>query len=713
VNPADRIAELRRLIRYHEERYYVLNDPEIADAEFDALMEELGRLEAHNPDLVTIDSPTQRVSGRPAAGFDTVEHAEPMLSLDNAYSEEELREFDARVRRGLLAAGEPAAEVDYVAELKIDGLSLALTYEDGTLVRGATRGDGVRGEEVTSNVRTIRAIPLKLKTADPKGPRIEPGPRIEIRGEVYLPRKVFERINKQKADAGEALFANPRNAAAGTMRNLDPALVAKRGLSAWMYQLVRGPKGPPLRPDLEALRPDVEPLRPDVEPLRPDVEADLQVGLATHAQTLEALKTWGLPVEPHWRRCQGVEALVAFCREWEEKRRTLDFDTDGVVVKLDRIDLRARLGTTSKFPRWAIAFKFPAEQKTTLLKSIEVNVGRTGAVTPFAMLDPVFVSGSTVSMATLHNADDIARKDIREGDWVIVEKAGDVIPRVVGPILSKRSPDSKPWIMPTVCPRCGSTLRRAEDEAVWRCENTSCPAKLQRGLEHFASRGAMNIEGLGESLIAQVISAGLVSDYADVYALTADKLEQLERMGKKSAAKVLLQIDKSRTNELWRLIYSLGIRHVGERASQVLARAFGSMDTLCAATTEQLQETSEIGPVLAESVRSWLDEPRNRQLIDRLRAAGLTMEVPLEQRVTTEMPGPLAGKTYVLTGTLEAMSREAAGAALERLGAKVTNSVSKKTTAVIVGAEPGSKAEKGRTLGIPVLDEASFLELIK
>ena len=711
--PADRIAELRRLIRYHEERYYVLDDPEIADAEFDALMQELERLEAANPDLVTIDSPTQRVSGRPAAGFDTVEHAEPMLSLDNAYSEEELREFDARVRRGLVAAGEPAEQVDYVAELKIDGLSVALTYENGTLVRGATRGDGVRGEEVTSNVRTIRAIPLKLKT-DGVGRGFTPRQnRIEIRGEVYLPRKVFERINKEKGDAGEPLFANPRNAAAGTMRNLDPALVAKRGLSAWMYQLIGGPKGPPLRPDLQPLRPDQQPLRPDQQPLRQDVEAHLQVGLATHAETLESLKAWGLPVEPHWRRCQGVEALVAFCREWEEKRRTLDFETDGVVVKLDRIDLRARLGATSKFPRWAIAFKFPAEQKTTLLKSIEVNVGRTGAVTPFAMLDPVFVSGSTVSMATLHNADDIARKDIREGDWVLVEKAGDVIPRVIGPILSRRSPDSKPWIMPTVCPRCGSTLHRADDEAVWRCENTSCPAKLQRGLEHFASRGAMNIEGLGESLIVQVIGAGLVSDYADVYALTADKLEQLERMGKKSAAKVLLQIDKSRTNELWRLIYGLGIRHVGERASQVLARAFGSMDTLCAATIEQLQDTAEIGPVLAESVRSWLDEPRNRQLIDRLRAAGVNMEVPLEQRVAAEMPGPLAGRTYVITGTLGAMSREAATAALERQGAKVTNSVSKRTTAVIVGAEAGTKAEKARTLGIPMLDEAGFLELIK
>ena len=668
MNAAERIEELRRLIRYHEERYYVLNDPELADAEFDALMQELERLEADNPDLVTSDSPTQRVSGRPAAGFDTVEHAEPMLSLDNAYSEEELREFDARVRKGLAAAGAPADRVAYVAELKIDGLSLALTYENGTLVRGATRGDGIRGEEVTSNVRTIRAVPLKLRGSHAGS--------IEIRGEVYLPRKVFERINSEKADAGEPLFANPRNAAAGTMRNLDPALVAKRGLSAWTYQVVG--ESP-----------------------------------ATHAETLEALKEWGLPVDPNWKRCDGVDELVAFTREWEEKRRTLDFDTDGVVIKLDRIDLRAQLGTTSKFPRWAIAFKFPAEQKTTLLKSIEVNVGRTGAVTPFATLDPVFVSGSTVSMATLHNADDIARKDIREGDWVIVEKAGDVIPRVVGPILGRRPAESKPWVMPTVCPRCGSTLHRAEDEAVWRCENTSCPAKLQRGLEHFASRGAMNIEGLGESLIAQLINAGLVHDYADVYALTAEKLEALERMGKKSAAKVMAQIEKSRSNELWRLIYGLGIRHVGERASQVLARAFGTMEALCGATIEHLQQTQEIGPVLAAAVRSWLDEPRNRQLIDRLRTAGVNMEVPEEERAAVAAPGPLTGKTYVVTGTLQSMSREQATAALERLGAKVAGSVSKKTTGVIVGAEPGGKAEKARTLGVPMLDEAAFLDLIK
>jgi DNA ligase (NAD+) len=677
VTPAERIDELRRLIRHHEERYYILADPEIADAEFDALMRELERLEAENPDLVTRESPTQRVGGRVAAGFETVEHLEPMLSLDNAYSEEELRAFDDRVRRGLDAPG----DVAYVVELKIDGLSMALTYDNGVLVRGATRGDGVRGEDVTFNVRTIRAIPLRL-------PAVVSG-RLEVRGEVYLPRKAFERINREREGTGDPLFQNPRNAAAGTMRNLDPALVAQRGLSAFFYQLVG------------------------------------TSAAATHHETLEQLARWGLPVERHWRRCTGIEALVAFVDEWAERRRTLDFDTDGVVVKVDALDHRRALGTTSKFPRWAIAFKFPAEQKTTTLKQIDVNVGRTGAVTPFAVLEPVFIAGSTVSMATLHNADDIARKDIREGDIVIVEKAGDVIPRVVGPVLSRRPAHSQPWVMPASCPRCGSHLHRAEDEAVWRCENTSCPAKLQRGLEHFASRGAMNIEGLGESLVAQVIESGLVRDYADVYALTAGQLANLtstsvrtdgkaitRRFGDRNAAKVIAEIDRSRSNELWRLLYGLGIRHIGERAAQVLARAFHSVDGLCAATIEQLQETPEIGPVLAESVRSWLDEPRNRELLDRLRAAGVRMEVPEEERHVAPADGPLTGKTYVLTGTLSSMTRDQATAAIERLGGKVAGSVSKKTTGVIVGAEAGSKAEKGRELGVPLLTEEAFLKLI-
>ena len=684
MNSAERIEELRRLIRYHEERYYILASPEISDAEFDAYMRELQQLEAADPQLITPDSPTQRVGGRATAGFEQVDHVEPMLSLDNAYSEEELRAFDDRVRRALEAAGQAVDAVDYVAELKIDGVSIALTYVDGVLTRAATRGDGSRGEVVTSNVRTVRAIPLRLNTGAPSGP-------MEVRGEVYLPRKAFERMNAEQEQAGEPLFANARNTAAGTLRNLDPGLVAKRGLSALTYQLVQG------QPDL-----------------------------SRHSEILGRLRDWGLPVEPHWQHCIGVEALVTFVTEWGERRRSLEFDTDGIVIKVDSYAQRRALGATSKFPRWATAFKFPAEQKTTLLRKIEVNVGRTGAVTPFAMLEPVFLAGSTISMATLHNADDLARKDIREGDWVIIEKAGDVIPRVVGPVLSRRAPESQPWVMPTVCPRCGSALVREEGEAVWRCENTSCPAKLQRGLEHFASRGAMNIDGLGESLIGQLISNGLVRDYADVYALTVAQLASLtstsirtdgreiqRRFGEKNAAKVVDQIERSKTNELWRLIYGLGIRHIGERAGQVLAGAFWSIEALVGASIEQLQQTQEIGPVLAESVRTWLDEPRNRELLTRLHAAGVRMEVPESERKPAAVVGTLAGRTYVITGTLAAMTREEAEAALKRLGAKVAGSVSKKTTAVIVGSDAGSKAEKARELGVATLDEATFLDLIR
>ncbi len=680
MNPVERIQELRALIRHHEERYYVHSAPEISDYEFDQLLRELETLEAENPDLVTVDSPTQRVGGRPVEGFATVEHAQPMLSLDNAYSEEELRAFDERVRRGLAESGAIPTAVTYVAELKIDGLSIALTYEDDRLLRGATRGDGVRGEEVTSNVRTIRAIPLALKNGPPG--------RFEVRGEVYLPRKAFERINKEREERGEPLFANPRNAAAGTMRNLDPKLVATRGLSAFTYQLVAIAKA--------AASPS---------------HATIEV-VASHARTLDALRGWGLPVEPHWKCLTGIEDLLAFCHEWAEKRRALDFDTDGVVIKVDALDLRERLGTTSKFPRWAIAFKFPAEQATTVLKRIAVNVGRTGAVTPYAVLEPVKLAGSTISMATLHNAEDVARKDLREGDTVIIEKGGDVIPKVVAPVLTRRPPGAVPWTMPMECPVCGSRLHRPEGEVVWRCENISCPAKLRRGLEHFASRSAMNIEGLGESLIGQIVDSGLVKDYADLYALSSGQLEGLERMGKKSAAKVMAQIERSKSNELWRLIYGLGIRHVGERAAQVLARAFGSMQALSTATAEQLQRTNEIGPVLAESVRSYLDEPRNRQLIDRLNAAGVNMEVPADQMVERPLEGPLTGKTYVITGTLTSMSREEATAAIERLGGKVAGSVSRKTAAVIVGAEAGSKADKARDLGIEMLDEPAFLKLI-
>ena len=674
MDPVARLQQLRDEIRHHEERYYIHNAPEISDEAFDRLLHELEKLEAEYPDLLTPDSPTQRVAGRAAEGFPTVEHIAPMLSLDNAYNEEELRAFDDRVRRG---TGYGETPIDYVAELKIDGLSIALTYENGRLTRGATRGDGVRGEEVTANVRTIRAIPLSLRNAPPG--------RIEVRGEVYLPRSSFERINREREDAGEPLFANPRNAAAGTMRNLDPALVSRRRLSSFTYQIV---------------------------PFT-----------GRHADMLQAMSTWGLPVEPHWRQCAGIDEVVAFCGEWADARRQLEFETDGVVIKVNDLALRERLGTTAKFPRWATAFKFPAQQAHTKLLRIDVNVGRTGANTPYAVLEPVFVSGSTISMATLHNAEDIARKDIREGDTVVIEKAGDVIPRVVAPVLSLRPPESAPWVMPAACKACGSPLHRDEEEVVWRCENTSCPARLRRSLEHFASRGAMNIEGLGESLVDQLIEQDLVHDFADLYHLDAAQLEALmvapreprseravpRRLGK-VGRNVHEQIDRSRRNDLSRLVYGLGIRHVGEKAAANLARHFRTMPAIMEASVEALQSAPEVGPVLADSVRAFAEEPHNRALIDRLREAGVNMESQVP--AVAEGARPLSGKTFVLTGTLSAMTREAATAAIEGLGGKVSGSVSRKTSYVVVGAEAGSKLDKARSLGVPILNEEEFRALI-
>jgi DNA ligase (NAD+) len=663
VDPAKRVEELRQEIRRHEELYYVQAAPEISDAQFDALMNELRSLEAKHPELLTPDSPTQRVGGRPTEGFASVEHLQPMLSLDNAYDEADLRAFDERVRKGLALDTSPS----YVAELKIDGLSIALTYEDGRLVRGATRGDGVWGDEVTQNVRTVRAIPLSLR-GGPKG-------RIEVRGEVYLPKKNFERINKEQEEAGEPLYANARNTAAGTMRNLDPTLVAKRGLASWTYQLVP--------PEFES-----------------------------HAAMLSDMAKWGLPVEPHWKKCDGIGAVIDFCESWRDTRGTLAFETDGVVIKLDDPQLRERLGYTSKFPRWATAFKFPAEQKVAMLKFIQISIGRTGAATPFAMLEPTVVAGSTISMATLHNPDDIIRKDIRPGEMVIIEKAGDVIPRVVGPVNTDPDRPTPRWTMPTICPICQSELKKAEDEAVWRCENSSCPSKLRRGLEHFASRGAMNIEGMGEMLVGQLCEKGLIKSYADIYTLDQATLENLERMGKKSAARLLSELDKSKSNAVWRLLYALGIRHVGERGAQVLADHFGSIDEIERASLEALQQVREIGPVLAASVRSWFDQPANRELIEGFRKAGLKLTG--ERKVAPAGPQPLAGKTYVITGELSGMSREDAQARLQALGAKVTNSVSRKTTALIVGSEPGaSKSEKAQALGIKTLNEAELLALLK
>jgi len=706
IDPLSRINALREQIRHHEERYYIHNAPEIADEEFDRLLHELERLEAEYPDLVTPDSPTQRVAGRPVEGFETVEHLVPMLSLDNAYNDDELRAFDERVRKGAGAGDRPVA---YVAELKIDGLSIALTYEGGRLVRGATRGDGVRGEDVTANVRTIRAIPLALRGG--------PSARVEVRGEVYLPRASFERMNREREDAGEPLFANPRNAAAGTMRNLVPALVAKRNLNAYTYQLVAEHRGvsSDARPD--RLRQGYG------ESAETSAAADGRA-FPSHAETLTAMAAWGLPVERHWKACATIDDVIAFCAEWAEKRAALDFETDGVVVKVDDLALRERLGTTAKFPRWATAFKFPAQQAHTKIKRIDVNVGRTGAVTPYAVLEPVFLAGSTISMATLHNAEDIARKDIRARDTVVIEKAGDVIPRVIAPVLSLRPDDSEPWSMPAACPVCGSTLRRDEEEVVWRCENTSCPARLRRSLEHFASRSAMNIEGLGESLVDQLIEQGLVHDFADLYHLEAAALENLvvapreprsdravpRKLGK-VGRNVVAQIERSKQNDLSRLIYALGIRHVGEKAAATVARHLRTMARVLDASLEELQRVPDVGPVVADSIRKFAEESHNRALIAKLEQAGVNLR-SLQPEPAEDVPGPLAGKTFVLTGTLASMTREAAEAAIAARGAKVSSSVSRKTSYVVVGEEAGSKLEKAQKLGVPTLTEDEFKDLI-
>jgi DNA ligase (NAD+) len=668
-DPHTRVAELRALIERHNELYYVQNQPEISDADFDALMVELAALERDHPELRSPDSPTMRVGGRPAGGFVVTRHLQPMLSLENAYNEEELRAFHARLCRGL---GQPEdAAIPYVAELKIDGVSLAVTYENGRLVRGVTRGDGVQGEDVTANVRVIEGMPHRIGGPAPA--------RMEIRGEVYFPRATFDRLNEEREAAGAVPFANPRNAAAGALRTLDQALVAKRGLRVLAYQVVVPDGDPP--------------------------------PATTHAETLEQLAAWGCAVEPHWEKREGVAELLDYCHRWQDERRTLPFETDGVVIKLSDVAARAALGATAKSPRWALAFKFPTEQATTRLIRIDVNVGRTGAVTPFAVLEPVRLGGTTVQLATLHNEQEVARRDIRDGDLVKVEKGGEIIPKVIGPVLEARPADSKPWQMPAVCPFCQSTLVKPEGEVVWRCENVSCPARIRRGLQHFASRRAMNIEGLGESLVDQLVRSELVHDYADLYALDLPTLANLERMGKKSAANLIAEIDKSREAELWRVLHGIGIRHVGEGGARALARAFRSLEALQKASTEALATVPDVGEVVAKSVRTFLDEPRNAALFDKLRRAGVRMQDAAPADAPAG-PGPLAGKTYVITGTLDSMSREAASAALEALGAKVAGSISRKTSGLVVGRDAGSKLDKARAAGVPVLEEAAFLALI-
>jgi DNA ligase (NAD+) len=655
-----RASDLAREIRRHERLYYVENRPEISDREFDGLMRELVALEERYPSLSTPDSPARRVGGEPAEGFATVTHAAPMLSLENAYSWEEAEAWLARVRRGLGGA-EPAA---WVAELKIDGLSVTLRYEAGALVRGATRGDGFRGEDVTGNVRTIREIPL----------RIDETSTMEVRGEVFYSKKSFEKLNAERESEGDPLFANPRNAAAGTLRLLDSRVTAKRGLGAWLYGVVGA---------------------------RPEP--------ATQSELLERLRAWGFPVNPHWRRCGSFAEVRDFLDEWQEKRRTLEFETDGVVIKVDHRRLQQELGSTAKSPRWALAFKYPAEEATTVVREISAGVGRTGTLTPVAHFDPIKLAGTTVKRATLHNYEDLARKDVRVGDTVVVEKGGDVIPKVVRVLLEKRPAEAVPYAMPERCPVCGDPVVREPGEVASRCVNPACPAVVREALRHFCGRRAMKIEGLGEKLIDQLVGAGLLSDVASIYALRAEDLVSLERWGEKSAANLMAEIEASKQNELSRLVFALGIRHVGEKAARSLARGFGSLDALAAAGEEELQAIEEIGPNTATAVRAWFSHPRHRELLEKLRAHGLNFR----EAGAGRGPGPLTGKTAVLTGTLPGTTREEATARLEAAGARVSGSVSKKTDFLIAGEEAGSKLERARALGVRVVSWEEMLAILE
>jgi DNA ligase (NAD+) len=737
------IAELRDSIRYHEHRYYVLDDPEISDFEFDKLMQRLKELELQHPDLITPDSPTQRVGGAPAAEFPKVRHPAPMLSLDNTYSVDDLRDFDRRVRE--LAGRE---RVEYVAELKLDGLSMALTYQGGELVRGVTRGDGEVGEDVTSNIRTIRSVPLRLEAKKLK--LIGNPERFEVRGEVIMTRKAFEQTNAQREAAGEPRFANPRNAAAGSIRQLDPRIVAERKLDMFIYYLL--------------------------------VNGAERAG--EHAQTLETLSQMGFKVNPHWRRCPAFDDLLAYIQEWETKRDSLDYEIDGIVIKVNDTALWQELGTTAKSPRWAVAYKYPPRQATTRVNDIRAQVGRTGTLTPVADLEPVEVGGVTVSHATLHNMDEIERLGVKIGDTVLIQRAGEVIPQVVKVVNAAE--DGREFVMPKKCPVCGGEVHRAEGEVAWRCVNATCPARLKESLLHFAGRRAMNIEGLGEALVDQLVDKGLVHDVADLYTLTKSGLVNLRREGDskaeylarilvaneipsvgektarilaehfgsfeklrnasflelrmvagitersaraaadffansahgnfewfaqradKWAGNVLGEIRKSKSVRLPRVIFALGIRFVGERTGQLLANHFGSLDKLAEATREELVEAEEVGPRVAEAIQEFFQEKRNCEVIEKLREAGLQFK----QEQTRQADGKLAGKQFVLTGTLPTYSRDQAKQMIEENGGRVVGSVSKKTDYVVVGIDPGSKLEKARALGIKTLDEAELRELM-
>ncbi len=658
-DPAGRAAFLRGEIQRHERLYYALGKPEISDREFDRLMAELVALEAASPELATPDSPTRRVGGEPLSGFREVRHEPPMMSLDNTYNLEELREWAARLER--LAPAEAAAGLGFVAELKVDGVSTSLLYEDGVFVCGATRGNGTVGDDVTENLRTVRALPLRLPPAAPR--------RLLVRGEVFMPRAEFERVNREREAAGEELYANPRNVTAGSIRQLDSRQVASRRLQAVAYQIADGPR------------------------------------FATHSESLEHLAEWGFPVHDSWRRCRGLREVEAFVAEWRERRHTLGFETDGVVVKIDDLELRERLGSTAKAPRWAVAYKYEPEQAETVVRAILVQVGRTGVLTPVADFDPVLVAGSTVRRATLHNYEDLSRKDVRVGDTVVIEKAGEVIPRVVEVRLDRRPADSLPFEMPTRCPECGEEVTRFEGEVATRCVNPECPAVRQETIRHFVSRNAMDIEGLGDERIAQLVAAGMVTDIPGLYRLERGALAALPGWGEKSADNLLASLAGSRHRPLARLLYGLGIRMVGERTAKLLAQHFGSLAALAAASEEELQVVDEIGPKVAASLRAFFADPRQQRRLAALAAAGVEPP-PVERPTAASLP--LAGKTVVLTGKLESMSREEAAARLEALGARVAGSVSKKTSFVVAGEDAGSKLDRAKSLGIEILDEAGL-----
>ena len=658
-----RITELREQIHHHDYVYYVEARPEVSDAEYDRLMVELRALEADFPELITPDSPTQRIGGTPVEAFKPVEHRVAMLSLDNTTTPPELHEFEARMGRVL-----PGARFSYVAEPKIDGLGVALLYERGRLVRGATRGDGRVGEDVTQNLRTIRSLPVVLKG------RLATSPDLEVRGEVFIPRAEFEKLNRALEDTGESTFANPRNAAAGAVRQKDPGVTARRPLDIFLYHVGHA-EG---------------------------------VTFTTYAETLDALREAGFRTNPRAERCASMDDVVAYCARLEAERDQLGYDADGAVVKVDQLEQQRRLGSTTHHPRWAIAFKFAARQATTVVQAIEVNVGKTGALTPVAKLAPVELAGVVIRNVSLHNEDEIRRKDVRVGDTVLIERAGDVIPYVVQVIAGKRLPDSEPFRFPDRCPACGGVAFRPEGEAYWRCMNSACPAQLKERLRHFGSRRAMDIEHLGESTIDQLVDKKRIRDFADLYTLTVAEVTELERFAEKSAENLVAAIAASKSRGLARLLNALGIRLVGERVATVLATRFGTMEHLMRASAESLAEVHGVGPHIAKSFTTFFADETNRDVVARLGRAGVVMT---QMGHEEDSPRPLAGKTFVLTGTLPTLTRDAARELIERLGGRVTGSVSKKTDYVVAGEAAGSKADDARRLGIAVLDEAGLIAL--